>query len=675
MIVSDLKKRFIHRDLSWLNFNERVLLEALDSSNPFIEQLRFMAIFASNMDEFFMVRMAGLKRLIDSGYNVSDDYGYYPAEALAELNVKIDGLNKRLYDIYKVKISKELARQKIFLKSHDELNPEQQKFAKKYFDKNLFPILTPMGVDQARPFPSLPSKTLAFASAVFRKDEPRLAIIPIPKNVPRLLKVSSEKDEQSFILIDELIRQNQTSLFKGWKIVGGKFFRIIRDGEMEVGEEESSDLLKAMQNELKKRKKARVVRLEIEKDCESKFLETLCYEIGFPQEEATLIDGDIDLTFLFELAAAVNKPELQYHSFAPQKIAYENIFDRIREGDFIVHLPYQSFYPTTDLVQQAAKDPDVLAIKMTLYRTNEDSRLIKALKEAANRGKQVTVLVEIKARFDEQKNILWVNELEDTGCHVIYGMPGLKVHSKMTLIVRKEEDKIARYVHLSTGNYNEKTANIYTDIGYFTANDDFARDISDVFNVLTGFSVPSRWKRVITAPHDLRPYFFELIDQEIEFHKKNKNGFIFVKINALEDTRMINKLYEASCAGVNIRLIVRGICCLVPGVKDMSEHIEVKSIVGRFLEHSRVYYFHNNGDYRVFLSSADWMRRNLDRRVELLFEIYKDDIKEHLKNILEWSWKDTAKSRFLMPARDYVKLKESKDQFSVQEFFLKDYSK
>lgn len=675
MILSDLKKRFIHRDLSWLNFNERVLLEALDGSNPLIEQLRFMAIFANNLDEFFMVRMAGLKRLVDSGYNVSDDYGYYPQEALTELNVKIDVLHKKLYDIYKVKISKELTKQKIFLKSHDELNGEQQKFAKKYFDKNLFPILTPMGVDQTRPFPSLPSKTLAFASVVFRKEEPRLAIIPIPKNVPRLLKIPSEKDEQSFILIDELIRQNQANLFKGWKIVGGKFFRIIRDGEMEVGEDESSDLLKAMQDELKKRKKAKIVRLEVEKNCDPKFLETLCYEIGFPQEEVSLIEGDIDLTFLFELASAINKPALHYHSFSPQKIAYENIFDRIKESDFIVHLPYQSFYPTTDLVQQAAKDPNVLAIKMTLYRTNEDSRIIKALKEAANRGKQVTVLVEIKARFDEQKNILWVNELEDTGCHVIYGMPGLKVHSKMTLVVRKEEDKIARYVHLSTGNYNEKTANVYTDIGYFTANDDFARDISDVFNVLTGFSVPSRWKRVITAPNDLRPYFFELINQEIDFHQKNKNGFIFVKINALEDTQMINKLYEASCAGVKIRLIVRGICCLIPGVKDMSEHIEVKSIVGRFLEHSRIYYFHNNGDYRIFLSSADWMRRNLDRRVELLFEIYKDDIKEHLKNILEWSWKDTAKSRFLMPARDYVKVKEGKDQFSAQEFFIEDYSK
>ncbi len=674
MMTSDLKQRFIHRDLSWLSFNERVLLEALDPSNPLIEQLRFIAIFANNLDEFFMVRMAGLKRLIDSGYNVKDNYGYYPQEAWAELNEKIGALNKKLYEITKLKMGKELTKQKIFLKNYDELNTEQQKFVKKYFDKNLFPILTPMGVDQTRPFPSLPSKTLAFASVVFRKDEPRLAIIPIPKNVPRLLKIPSEKDEQNFILIDELIRQNQTALFKGWKIVGGTFFRIIRDGEMEVGEDESADLLKAMQNELRKIKKAKIVRLEVEKNCDPKFLETLCNEIGFPQEEVMLIEGDIDLTFLFELISNIIKPELNYPSFSSSKIAYENVFDRMKESDFIVHLPYQSFSPTIDLVQQAAKDADVLAIKMTLYRTNEDSQIIKALKDAANRGKQVTVLVEIKARFDEQKNIFWVKELEDTGCHVIYGMPGLKVHSKMILVVRKEEEKIVRYVHLSTGNYNEKTANIYTDIGYFTANEDFARDISEVFNVLTGFSVPSRWKRVITAPNDLRPYFLELIDQEIDFHHKNKNGLIFVKINALEDSQVINKLYEASEAGVQIRLIVRGICCLVPGVKGMSDHIEVKSIVGRFLEHSRIYYFHNNGDYRIFLSSSDWMHRNLDRRVELLFEIYKDNIKKHLKDVLEWLWKDTAKSKFLLSTREYVKGKDGKDQFNVQEHFIKHYS-
>jgi polyphosphate kinase len=667
----DIKERFIHRDVSWLNFNQRVLEEATDTSNPLLERIRFLAIFANNLDEFFMVRVAGIKRLVDSGYNQKDSFGYYPQDVLSELQAKIELLGKNLYDTHKNKITKELQKQKIFIKKFSELDGEQQKFAKKFFDKTVFPVLTPLGVDQGRPFPTLPSKTLGFAVVVLRKDEPRLAIIPVPKNIPRLLKVPSE-GEDNFILIDELIREHLANFFKGWKIVGSTLFRLIRDSELS-GEEYTSDLLKAIEDELKKRPTAKVVRLEVEKDCEQKFLETLCFELDCPKEEVTFVDGDLDLTYLFELAGEANRPALCFSSFPPQKIDYENIFDRINEGDFICHMPYQSFYPTIDLLQTAANDVNVLAIKMTLYRTNEDSAIIKALKEAATKNKQVTVLVEIKARFDEQKNIHWVKELEAAGCHVIYGLAGMKIHSKVALIVRKEEGKIRRYVHLSTGNYNEKTARIYTDIGYFTANEDFAKDISDFFNVLTGFSLPSRWKRIISSPHDLRQYFFELIDNEIDFQKKNKNGLIIAKMNALEDPVLIEKLYEASNAGVKIQLIVRGICSLVPGVAGMSENIEVKSIVGRFLEHSRVYFFNNNGEYRIFLASADWMQRNFDRRLELLFEIYRDDIKDHLKSILQWYWKDAAKSRFLGADRNYQR-KAGQENFNVQEFLINHYA-
>ena len=395
--------------------------------------------------------------------------------------------------------------------------------------------------------------------------------------------------------------------------------------------------------------------------------------MDFPKDEVTFVDGDLDLTYLMELASESNRPGLCFSSYAPQKIAYENIFDQMREGDFICHMPYQSFQPTIDLLQTAAKDENVLAIKMTLYRTNEDSAIIKALQDAAHKNKQVTVLVEIKARFDEQKNIQWVKELEGAGCHVIYGLIGMKIHSKITLIVRKEGDMIRRYVHLSTGNYNERTARVYTDVGYFTANEDFAKDISDVFNVLTGFSLPSRWKRIIASPHDLRQYFFEMIDNEIDFQKKNKNGLIIAKMNALEDPLLIEKLYEASNAGVKIQLIVRGICCLVPGVEGMSENIEVKSIVGRFLEHSRIYFFNNNSDYRIFLASADWMQRNFDRRLELLFEIYREDIKDHLKSILQWYWKDSAKSRYLANDRTYARRSGASENFNVQEFFIDHY--
>ncbi|MDD5584614.1 MAG: polyphosphate kinase 1, partial [Candidatus Omnitrophica bacterium] len=375
-----------------------------------------------------------------------------------------------------------------------------------------------------------------------------------------------------------------------------------------------------------------------------------------------------------DLIPQANKPELCYASFIPPKIEYDNIFNKIKEGDFLLHMPYQSFQPTADLIGQASRDEGVLAIKMTLYRTNEDSVIVEALKEAAKNKKQVTVLVEIKARFDEEKNINWVKELEEAGCHVIYGIPGMKIHSKISLIVRKEDERIQRYVHLSTGNYNETTARVYTDFAYFTANDDFAKDISDVFNVITGYSLPSRWKRIVSSPNDLRQYFFELIDKEIEYQKKYRNGFIFAKMNSLEDVQTIEKLYEASCAGVKIKLIVRGICCCVPGVAGLSENIEVKSIVGRFLEHSRVYFFNNNSDYRVFLSSADWMTRNLDRRVELLFEIQKDNLKEHLKFILDMYWKDNLKTRFLSAYDGYSRPPSSEEKFNVQDYLITHYS-
>ena len=668
------KEIYIHRDMSWLSFNERVLEEAVDKNNPLLERLKFLAIFVSNLDEFFMVRVAGLKRLLDSEFNKQDTFGYFPQELFSEIKGRTEELTKKLYDVFKTKTKKELEKSGVFIKSFDELNDEQRKFTKRYFDKTLFPIMTPMAVDQGRPFPILPSQTLAFAMAVIRKEEPRLAIVPIPKNVPRLLKIPSEGNETNFILIEEIIRQHLNSFFRGWTLVGGTLFRIIRDSELSVDEDYAADLMQAIESEVKKRPKARVVYLEVEKTCDPKFLETLCFEIDFPQAEVTRIEGDFDLTYLFELAAQAERPQLMFDSFTPHLVAYEHIFDKMKEGDFLLHVPFQSFGPTVDLLQTASRDPDVLAIKMTLYRTNEESAVIKALKEAATKKKQVTVLVEIKARFDEEKNILWAKELEEAGCHVIYGIAGMKIHSKIILIVRKEEGRIRRYVHLGTGNYNEKTANVYTDMGYFTANDDFARDISDVFNVITGYSLPSRWKRIISSPYDLRKYFCELIDREIDFQKKYKNGSIFAKMNSLEDPQVIGKLYEASGHGVKIRLIVRGICCLIPGVKDFSENIEVKSVVGRFLEHSRIFVFNNNSDHRIFLSSADWMRRNLDHRIELLFEINKEDIKEHIKTVMDLYWKDSVKSRFLQNDRTYTSAKDVKEKFNAQEYFIQHYS-
>jgi polyphosphate kinase len=404
-------------------------------------------------------------------------------------------------------------------------------------------------------------------------------------------------------------------------------------------------------------------------------LDLLCTNLEFPKENIIFVDDNLDLSSLAELPLQVVKPELMFTSYTPAKLDYENIFDKIKEGDFLLHVPYQSFYPTVDLISAAARDNDVLAIKMTLYRTNDDSEIIKALAEAARNKKQVTVFVELRARFDEEKNIGWTRDLESAGCHVIYGMPGLKVHSKMALVVRKEEGRIWRYVHLATGNYNEKTARMYTDLGYFTVNDDFANDISEIFNVITGYSMAGRYRKIIASPNDMRNFLFELIDKEIQFQKKYKNGFIFAKMNSLEDTKIINKLYEASDVGVKIRLIVRGISSLIPGVEGLSENIEVKSIVGRFLEHTRIYAFNNNSSQRVYLSSADWMSRNFDRRTELLFEITRQDLAEHLRMILDKYWNDNTKSYILMPNGGYVRPASEDKPFNAQDYFIGYYAR
>jgi len=671
----EIKEKFIHRDLSWLEFNRRVLEEAGDERNPILERIKFLAIFTSNLDEFFMVRMSGAKKLLSSGYNKRDQFGFYPQELVAEIKTRTDELVKKFYGIYEGSVRDALEKEKIFIKKPENLSPEQKKYVQRFFDTTLYPIITPMAVDGGHPFPVLPSRTIAFAANIIRSEKNHLAIIPIPTSVPRLLKVPAEGDESVYVLTDYLIKENLDKFFKGYKIQDASLFRVLRDSELEVDEGFAPDLLKALEKELKKRSSAKAVYLQMAEGTNPELLEVLCNGIDFSKEEVVFTSSDLDLTFLYDLYAWTDKPQLRYPSFTSVKSAYENIFDKIKEEDFIIHVPFQSFMPTCELITEAARDPDVLAIKMTLYRTNEDSAIIKALMEAAKKRKQVTVVVEIKARFEEEKNIQWSRELEQAGCHVIYGIAGLKIHSKMTLIVRKEEGRIRRYVHLATGNYNEKTANVYTDIGFFTANDDFARDIADVFNVITGYSLPSPWKRVISSPHDLRKYFFDLIDKEIEAQEKHKNGLIIAKMNALEDTQIIEKLYTASQAGVKIKLIVRGICSLVPGVDGLSENIEVRSIVGRFLEHSRIFYFNNNSNGRVFLSSADWMTRNFDRRIELLFEITKPEIKSHVQFILDSYLKDTRKARVLKSDRSYGRVKKEGETFDVQEYFINHYTR
>lgn len=671
----DTAEKFIHRDLSWLEFNRRVLEEAMDERNPVLERTKFLAIFTSNLDEFFMVRMSGARKLLASGYNKRDQFGFYPQQLFTEIKTRSDELVKKFYEVYEGSIKQALEAHKIFIKKPANLDPDQKKYVQRFFDSTLYPIITPMAVDGGHPFPVLPSRTIAFAVDIVRSDMRHLAIIPIPKSVPRLLRVPAEGEESVYVLTESLIKENLSQFFKGYEIQAASLFRVLRDSELEIDEGFAPDLLKALEKELKKRPSAKAVYLQMEKGTSPELLAVLCNGIDFPKEEAVFASSDLDLTFLYDLSFSTDRPQLRSPSFTPARIPYDNIFDKIKEEDFIVHVPYQSFLPTCEFIAAAAKDPDVLAIKMTLYRTNEDSAIIKALMEAAKNRKQVTVVVEIKARFEEEKNIQWSRDLEMAGCHVIYGIAGLKIHSKMALVVRKEEGRIRRYVHLSTGNYNEKTAHIYTDIGFFTVNDDFARDIADVFNVITGYSLPSPWKRVISSPHDLRKYFFDLIDKEIQAQADHKNGLIIAKLNALEDTQMIEKLYAASNAGVKIRLIVRGICCLVPGVAGLSENIEVRSIVGRFLEHSRIFYFNNNGNGRLFLSSADWMTRNFDRRIELLFEITKREIKSHMQFILDTYFKDTRKARMLKANHHYGPIKKEGETFEAQEYFINHYTR
>jgi polyphosphate kinase len=672
---SDPRKLFIHRDLSWLSFNERVLGEATNPANPLFERVKFLGIAANNLDEFLMVRVAGTKRLIDAGHNHKDAFGYYPSELFAEINIRLHAQIARIYAVYQNEILRDLRKNKVSLLKPRELNNDQKKAAKKYFETTLFPIVTPLAVDAGHPFPVLASKTNAFAFLLNKKGEMYLALMVIPTSVPRLFKLPSEKDESAFIFIDDILRENFETFFRGYRITESFVFRVMRDSELSMQEEFAPDLLRAIESEVKKRPTAKVISLQVEKEAHAGLLELLHTNLDFPKEDIFFIDDMPDLASLMALPGLAYKPELMFPSYAPSTTTYENIFDRIKEGDFLLHVPYQSFAPTVDLIRTAAKDPDVLAIKMTLYRTYEDSAIVKALAEAAKNKKQVTVLVELKARFDEERNIEWTRDLETQGCHVVYGMPGLKVHAKMALVVRKEEGRIVRYVHLATGNYNEKTAGIYTDIGYFTASEDFAKDVSDIFNVITGYSTPESGRKVITAPNDMRGYFFDLIDREIEFQKKFKNGLIFAKMNSLEDPSIIQKLYQASDAGVKIKLIVRGICCLVPGVPGLSDNIEVRSIVGRFLEHSRIYAFGNNSSHRVFLASADWMSRNFDRRVELLFEVNRQDLNEGLLSILEHYGRDNVKTHILSPNGPYDRPTPDGKLFNAQEYFIGSYAR
>lgn len=646
-----------NRELSWLNFNKRVLEESSDLNNPLLERMKFLAIFSSNLDEFFMVRVAGLKDQVKAGFNKPENKaGLTPKQQLNRISIQAHELVKTQNRVLKEEVLPALEEEGFYLKKPADLNEEQKQFLLDYFNNEVFPVLTPMAIDAYRPFPMLLNKSLNLV-VMLQNDEPdaemdRVAIVQVPGVLERAIEVPSASDG-TFVLLEDVLEYFIDRIFQGYVVKNVNTFRITRNADMEIHEEGARDLLLEIEKELKKRKWGAAVRLEIKsQDMDQDVLDYLLEELEIHFKDVYEIDGPIDLTFLFPFTKKLStlREGLTYETFIPQLpidlSSREDIFEKALQQDVLFYHPYESFEPVIDFISQAADDPTVLAIKVTLYRVSGDSPIIESLKRAAEKGKQVTVLVELKARFDEENNVQWAKELEKAGCHVIYGMHNLKTHSKITLVVRKRAGQIERFVHLGTGNYNDATAKLYTDHGLITSKKEFGVDATNFFNYLSGYMDKPKYNHLVVAPFDIQDAFIKLIDEEIDIHKKHGNGRIIAKMNSLTDKRLIMKLYEASNAGVQIDCIIRGICCMRPGIPGVSENIRVISIVGRFLEHSRIYYFHHNGDRHIYLSSADMMTRNMIKRVEILFPILDPSLKDRLTDFLHLQMSDKAKARY-----------------------------
>ncbi len=672
---------YTNRELSWLLFNERVLAEARDKHLPLFERLKFLSITASNLDEFFMVRVASLKDMVNAGYKKRDIAGMTATEQLVRVNEKTHQLVNQQYNTYNRSLLPQLSANGLrIITHHEDLTKEEAAYVDSYFTDNVYPVLTPMAVDSSRPFPLIRNKSLNLGALMTKKNgdgEMEFATVQVPSVLSRLVEIPSEEGRR-LILLEEVIERNIHKLFLNYDIVCTYPFRIMRNADLTIEEEEAEDLLQEIEKQLKKRQWGQVIRLEVEEGIDSRLLKLIREELAIPKEDIYAIGGPLDLTFLMKLYGVEGFDHLKENSYLPPQMVPElpedaDVFAKIREGDILMHHPYQSFEPVVRFIRQAARDPEVLAIKQTLYRVSGNSPIIAALEQAAENGKQVSVLVELKARFDEENNIVWAKKLEKAGCHVIYGLVGLKTHSKITLVVRREENGIRRYVHLGTGNYNDSTAKLYTDIGYFTCSEMIGEDATAVFNMLSGYSEPRSWNRLSLAPYWLKDRFIHLIAREKAHAESGRPARIIAKMNALCDKDVIEALYEASAAGVKIDLIIRGICCLRVGIEGVSENITVRSIVGNFLEHARIFYFENDGKPEYYCASADWMPRNLERRVEILFPIEKPALQEKLKNILECQLKDSVKASVLQSDGTYVKVdKRGKEVFNAQLAFGKE---
>ncbi|MBQ8327681.1 MAG: RNA degradosome polyphosphate kinase [Lachnospiraceae bacterium] len=680
-----LPEYYMNRELSWVLFNQRVLSEARDKQIPLFERLKFLSITASNLDEFFMIRVASLKDMVNAKYTKPDIAGLTPIEQLEQLEKETHKLVALQYSTYNRSLLPALENNGLtIITNHENLNDSQKEFVDKYFESEVYPVLTPMAVDSSRPFPLIRNKTLNIGALLSKKNEPKtmvFATVQVPGVLARVVVLpSDEPGERKVILLEEIIERNIHKLFLNYDIICAHPFRIMRNADLTIEEDEAEDLLKEIEKQLKKRQWGEAIRLEVEDGIDKKLLKILKKELSVTADEIYEINGPLDLTFLMKVYGMNGFDHLKNQPFTPQPVpelpADCDIFEQIRKGDILLHHPYQSFQPVVEFIREAAKDPDVLAIKQTLYRVSGNSPIIAALAQAAENGKQVSVLVELKARFDEENNIGWAKMLEKAGCHVIYGLVGLKTHSKITLVVRREEDGIRRYVHLGTGNYNDATAKLYTDTGLLTCKESYGEDATAVFNMLSGYSEPLSWNRLSLAPLWLKDKFLRLIEREKENAKNNKPSRIIAKMNSLCDRDVIAALYEASAAGTSIDLIVRGICCLKVGIPGVSENIRVRSIVGNFLEHARIFYFENGGNSEVYMGSADWMPRNLERRVEILFPIEEEALKQKAIHILDCQLRDTVKSHILNENGVYEKVdRRGKEAFCAQDYFVKEAAK
>jgi polyphosphate kinase len=677
--------RFLfNRELSWLEFNRRVLQEAADEAHPLLERLKFLSIFSTNLDEFFMIRVSGLKEQIEEDIQELSPDGMTAADQMREIRRRLEPMIDEQLRLLNEEIMPALAVEEIGVWNYEALIDEEKRQADRYFAENVFPVLTPQAVDASHPFPYISNLSLNLGVVlvpeksgrkVLFNSATRFARVKLPSNMPRLIAVNEA--ETKFTLLEELIKANINALFPGMAVVQAHLFRVTRDADIEIREDEAGDLLRTIEQELRRRRFGDVVRLEVADTMPAEMVDFLTARLEIEQADVYRINGFLNIPDLMRLYK-IERPALKDRPLvAVMPRAFTGaatMFEAIARRDILVHHPYTNYNSIVDFINAAAKDPEVQAIKICLYRTGKDSPIVNALVRAIQNNKQVAALVELKARFDEENNIEWARRLEREGVHVVYGIRGLKTHSKLALVVRREEGKLRRYVHVATGNYNPTTAKIYTDLGLLTANEEIGADASEIFNFLTGYSNQTEFRRLLVAPVNLRERFVAMIRRETAHARNRRPARIIAKMNSLTDTEIVRALYEASQAGVKIDLIIRGICVLRPSVEGLSENITVRSIVGRFLEHSRIFYFENGGgrDSEIYIGSADWMQRNLDRRVEVVAPILSEKIKRYIKNeILAAYLRDNTKARILQPDGSYRLITPNDEiAFNAQEFFI-----